>query len=707
MTTKGKLARHGAYALLLTSTVTLAEPAVIEEVLVTAQKRTENMQDVPASLSVLDDSKLSQLHAVRMVDYAAYIPGFNVSDGGTPGQTSITLRGIAPIGPGSVVGTYINDAPLGSSSNEARATSFALDLMPYDVERVEVLRGPQGTLYGAGAMGGLLKYVLRDPDTSALRMRAGADTSSISGADSLGWGARAEVNAPIVQDQLAVRASFFTQDTPGYIDNALTGEHDENPVEQRGGRVALLWQPREDLSVQLGGMWQRVEADNSATMSLALTALDPPNGAATLGDLRSSHALPQRFEKDVDYYAATVKWELPWAEFVSATSYSKTHTSQLSDSSLTFGELYPLLTEDAVEPGLSTFSLVLDLDKWTQEFRLSSTSDGPLEWLFGAFYTKEESRNVQEVLALDLQRQPIAELSPYLAFASLPTAYREIAAFGDLTWHLTEQFDVTAGVRWAQNKQSFKQITDGIILPAETTLGDSSEDVVTYMLSPRLHLTEDTMLYARVASGYRPGGPNVSMPGVPPQVDADKLINYEAGIKSQLFDARALLNLAVFYIDWQDIQQRQTFGGVSALSNAGNAESRGVELESALQATDNLRLGLNLAYTDATLKSNPPDLDNALGVQLPGVPEWSGSVTLDYSFSLAGYVAHAGGGYRHVGERQSAIVTYSNNLSYVLPSYQTLDLHADVTIDRLTIRLFANNVTDERGYTGGGTERVR
>ena len=140
--------------------------ALIAEVLVTAQKRTENVQDVPASVSVFDSEHVRQLHATTILDYAAYIPGLNVSSGGSPGQTMITLRGIAPVGPGAVVGYYIDDTPLGSSSNYGGAREFGLDLMPYDVDHIEVLRGPQGTLYGAGAMGGLLKYVLRRPGTS-------------------------------------------------------------------------------------------------------------------------------------------------------------------------------------------------------------------------------------------------------------------------------------------------------------------------------------------------------------------------------------------------------------------------------------------------------------------------------------------------------------------------------------------------------------
>jgi outer membrane receptor protein involved in Fe transport len=227
--------------------------------------------------------------------------------------------------------------------------------------------------------------------------------------------------------------------------------------------------------------------------------------------------------------------------------------------------------------------------------------------------------------------------------------------------------------------------------------------VITYAVSPRWHLSDDTMIYARVATGYRPGGPNTIVANMPPSVDADELTNYELGFKSIFMDGRALVNAAVFYIDWQDIQQIRAFGGVSGLDNAGDAESKGVELESLFSVTDGLQLGFNLSYTDATLSSSPPDIDNALDTQLPGVPEWSGALTVNYSFTAFGdREANIGGGWRYVDERYSQVVTLSDNLAYLLPSYDVLDLNADVQFDSVTVRLFAKNLTDERAFTGGG-----
>jgi iron complex outermembrane recepter protein len=695
----------GAVALLISTVAGAADSSVIAEVIVTAQKRAENVQDVPTSVSVFGEERLTQLHANQLSDFAAYIPGLNVSGIGTPGQTTITLRGVAALSPSAVVGTYIDDTPLGSSGPYARATEFGLDLMPYDVERVEVLRGPQGTLYGASTMGGLLKYVMKDPDPTQSEFQVGLEGSSIEGADDFGWGARAALNVPLGQS-VALRASFFNQETAGYIDNIENGAEDENDYTQYGGRASFLWQISEDASLKLGGMWQRLQTDDNGSMALEVTNFDPgdpdsftgPPQARPFGDLQARHLLAQPFDKDVDYYSATLNWNLGWGSFVSASSYSTTNTVQTQDATQVFGVFFGAAA--------SPFRLTLNLDKWTQEFRLASDSDGRIEWLLGAFYTEEDSTNTQDVFAFDADGQPVFP-EPVFIFARLPTDYREIAGFGNLTFKFTDSFDVTAGLRWAQNKQDFRQITGGEILPTENFPGDSEEDVWTYAVSPRLHLSEDTMVYLRAASGYRPGSPNVRVLDVPPSVDADKLTNYEAGIKTEFLENRALVNLTAFYNDWSDIQQTQAFGGVSGLTNAGDATTQGVELESRFFVGNNFQLGFNLAYTDATLDRVPPEENpsgNVPGVQLPDVPEWSGAVTADYGFTFpGGHPAHVGAGWRYVDERTTAIAQEPVNFAYLMPSYNSLDLNADVAFDAFTVRLFVRNVTDERAYTGGGT----
>jgi len=671
-----------------------SDDVLIAEVLVTAQKRTENVQDVPASVSVFDSARVRQLHATTILDYAAYIPGLNVSSGGGPGQTMITLRGIAPVGPGAVVGYYVDDTPLGSSSNYGGAREFGLDLMPYDVDHIEVLRGPQGTLYGAGAMGGLLKYVLRRPGTSGFEGWAGAETFGISSAEDIGWGVRAGANVPLVEDRAGLWASYFEQQTPGYIDNAYTGDQDENELGQRGGRLSMLWQVNDAVSLQLGGLWQRIDSRNDASVALTLTGLDPPTGIPGRGALTSFHPLPQPFTQDIDHYSATLEWDLGWASLLSASSYSHAHTHHLQDASFLFGN---------VTGGFSPFHIELDLRKRTQEFRLVSPGSGALEWLLGAFYTNEDGAHVRNVFALDAAGRPLPQLPTRFLFVEFPSRYQEIAAFGSATLQLTERFDVTAGMRWARNRQRFRQISGGLeslIGPPVDIVGTSAEKVLTYSVSPRWHANGDTMVYARVASGYRPGGPNPRALDLPPVVVADKLTNYEIGLKKQFLAGRAMFNVAAFRIDWRDIQQAVTVGGIGSNDNTGNAVSKGLELETRYLPSDRWRIGVNAAYTDARLTA--PE-DGIAAARLGNTPKWGVSVLLDYELALANrWIAHVGGGWRYVGEQGTAIAAQLGaDNSYVLPPYGALDLGADLVRGDWMIRLFVRNVTDRRAYIGG------
>ena len=363
------------------------EPGAVEaagEIVVTAQKRVQNVQDVPISIAVVNGEELQQQGSASLVDYAGYVPGMNVSNSGTPGQTTITLRGVAPLNSSQTVGIYLDDAPVGSSAIYNRAGSFTIDLMPYDLERIEVLKGPQGTLYGASSIGGLVKYVTVQPNTNAFSVKAGVEGFAIKGGDGLGWGAQVMVNVPIVQDKLAVSGSFAWRSTPGWVDSVNNAAlKDQNDYEQRGGRAALLWTPTPKFSVKLAGIWQSLDSDGNALYAADLTG-------QRLGDGRSfNNFVPESYDIDLDYYSATLDYDFGAATLTSATTYSKTQSAQVQDASYAFGVLFPLLTGGAVPPGITPFSLDLGLKKWTQELRLASPSGGRFEWLIGGFFTDD------------------------------------------------------------------------------------------------------------------------------------------------------------------------------------------------------------------------------------------------------------------------------------------------------------------------------
>ncbi len=658
------------------------------EVVVTAQKRAQNIQDVPAAVSVFSNESLNDFHVTQLADIGAYIPGLQINSSGTAGQTTISIRGIAPVGPGATVGTYVDDIPVGGSSNYSRAVTYQLDLLPYDVANIEVLRGPQGTLYGASTMGGLLKYDLIQPSVDKPTFIAGGDLFGVKGADDVGGGGRAFANMPLVQDKLGLLASYAYEGTPGYIDDPRLGVKDQNGVSQQSARLGLLWRPTDKVTVVLGALYQQVQADGNGTI-----ALDPATLKPLLGDLRDQNLRAQPFRKDVTLLSARVNWDLDWATLTSVTSYTYADTKSQQDGSYTYGVLFPLFGAPA--EGASAFDLKLQLRKYTQEFRLASPSGQRFEWLVGAFVTYERSSNLQLVDAQTFAGVPLAGLSP-LATAGLPSTYREYAGFADGTYHFTDKLELSAGVRYSENNQSFRQISGGALLPTADQAGRSSEGIATFSVSPAYHLTKDIYAYMRFASGYQPGGPNIVFPNVPPSVDSDTLTNYEIGLKTQFWRRRATLNVAAFDIEWDDIQiSSNNDAGVTFLTNGGTARSRGVELEGSVRPLPGLTLGGNFTYTDAVLTADAPGAGGKDGDRLPDVPKLSGAVTADYTHAWReGWSWRVGGGLRAQDHRFSMV--QSDPTAFREPGYAVLDLNAAVFNDRYTVRLFAKNLNDKR-----------
>ncbi len=668
-----------------------ADSATLGTIIVTAEKRSEDVQQVPMSIGVIGETELENLHATQLTDYAGYIPGFTVVNGGSPGQAMLGIRGVSPLSAGSTVATYIDETPLGTSSNYGGGSTDVLDLLPYDFQSVEVLRGPQGTLYGAVALGGVLRYVTKQPDLDQWSWRVGADGFTTEGGSDAGYGGRFGFNAPIVAGQLALSASFARQDSPGYVDNVRTGEKDQDSFSQQVAHVQLLWQPSDKFSVKLQAIQSKIDTDSSSAV-----ALDPISLKPIYGDLKDDNYVPEPYKKDVNYYNATVNWDLGFADFVSATSYSDNTQHSVVDATLVYGVAFPAF--GLPSPGISAVSYDLKLYKTTQEFRLTSKSDGPWEWLLGAFYTDENSKQNQAASAQFLDGSSIPGLDP-LAVIQLPSTYKEYAFFGDLTYKINSTFDVTGGIREAHNEQTFSQISSGALVGGSATVsGDSSEDVLTWSFSPRMHLTPNQMLYLRIATGYQPGGPNVSFPGVPPSVQASTLTNYEIGWKAMFDDNRWMLDVAAFDIEWDKIQVSANTNGLAYLANGGTARSRGWEMSTAYSPIAGLRLGLNGAYTDATLTEDVPSLGGLNGDRLPSIPKWAWSATADWSFPVfTGWTGRIGGGIRYVGDTFSGVQSSAN--VYPQNSYTVADLNADISNDRWTVRLYIKNLSDERVYT--------
>jgi iron complex outermembrane receptor protein len=682
---------------------TSSDSAAVSEVVVTAEKRTEKLQDVPAAISVVGGMQLEQMRSTQLMDWAGYVPGLAVNNVGAPGETTLALDGIAPIGSASEVGVYINDTPVGSSSSFQGGNGFSLDLMPYDLDRVEVLHGPQGTLYGASTMGGLVKYVLAAPNLTQFSGRVGGDLFGVQNGNTAGGALRGAVNLPLVEDKLALRVSLYDQSTPGFIDDATTGKKADNALNQGGGRMALLWKPSADVSVQLSGLYQRSHADNQS-----FVALDPITQAPIAGRLSNINTLSEPYTQDLQLYDLNINWDLHWATLTSVTSYQDFHNNTTEDLTDYVG-VY-LADFGAAAPGLSDFDERYRLQKVSQEVRLASPTGQRFEWLLGAFYTHETGSNYEVFNAYDDTHARLAGFNP-LEFVNLPSTYQEYAVFGQGTFHFTDRFDVNAGLRYAHNDQTFTESEGGFLVnpadPSGVALavpGKSSEGVTTFSVGPRFHLTKDTLLYARIASGYQPGGPNVVLPGAdaPAQFHSSQLTDYQVGLKSSFLDGKASVDLSVFYIDWTRIQVSVLTGAGSAIENAGAARSEGVDLAGAWSPIPGLNLGGSVAYTDAYLTSDVASLGVLKGAQLPSTPMWSGSLTADYNWSLTGtWRGFIGGGFRYVGDSYSAVegeLTNGEPDGIRAKAYGVVDLHLGTRNAAWTVTLFAKNLGDTRTY---------
>ncbi|HSZ53384.1 MAG TPA: TonB-dependent receptor [Caulobacteraceae bacterium] len=683
--------------------------SAVSEVVVTAEKRTERLMDVPQSVSVVSGQQLQQMQATSMLDWAGYVPGLTVAQVGAPGLSFIALDGIPPIGAASEVGVYVDETPIGSSSSFQGANGFSMDMLPYDLDRAEVLRGPQGTLYGASTMGGLIKYVLTAPDLNTFSGHIGGDVFGVERANQPGGGGRGEVNVPIIDGKLAVRVSAYDENTPGFIDNATTGQKDDNPVRQQGGRVAILWQPVEDFNAQFDAIYQNTHADN-----LSIVALSQTTGQPLFGNLSNINTLPEPYTQALQLYSMTLNWNLHWAQLTSITSY-QTFTNQTTEDLTDYIGKY-LGFFGAPGPGLSDFHEDYRLKKWTQEVRLASPEGQKFEWMVGAFYTHEDGSNYEVFNAYDATGASLPGFNP-LEFVNLPSTYQEYAFFGHATYHFTDWFDLTAGVRYAHNNQTFTQYQGGVLVgsspptaPVVTVPGSSSEGVTTFSVAPRFHINKDTIAYARIASGYQPGGPNVVLPGVtgiPSQFSSSRLIDYQLGLKSTFLDGQATADLSAFYINWSKIQVGVLIGNESAIENAGSARSEGFDLHGTYSPIHGLVFGAGLTYTDAFLTSAVPSIGAADGARLPYIPLWAGSLTVDYSQPVGdGWAGFVGGGWTYSGSRYSAVqgsIANGEIQGLEVGAYGDMDIHAGVRSHDMTISLFAKNALDSRAFLAPAT----
>ena len=675
-------------------------PTAVGEVVVTANKRAEKLKDVAQEVTSLSGSALDLQQAAHFEDYVNLVPGFNMVSA-QEGQSRLVLDGVNAGGDSATVATYVDETPYGSATGLANGGVLAPDLDTFDVNRVEVLRGPQGTLYGASSLGGVLKFITNAPDPYHFSGKVEVDGENTDhGGD--GGSVKAMVNLPI-NDKIAIRASGFYTDDAGYIDDPLRGAKNINETKFNGGRVGVYLHPIEKLTIRLTVAAQDILSNGDSVEDLNPTTLQP-----LYGQLTQSRTFAQPNDITYRIYNATADYDFGFADLLSSTSYGTLHQSTDVDATAIYGGL---LTGAFGEPLGAGINQELDQQKFTQEVRLTSKPQ-QLEWLIGGFFTRERNELDQDLGAVDLAHPP--QFAPGLGgleFVALDSVYTEYAVFGNVDYHFTDRFDLSVGGRYSKNDQSAGQVTSGLLVgPASNAPGSSSEGVFTFAVAPKYKINDDVTAYARVSKGYRPGGPNVISPGAPATVprsfQSDSLIDYQIGVKADLLEKTVSVDASAFYIDWSRIQLLADVDNFGVNVNGGKAKSQGVEGTVSYVPLPGLNLSANVAYTDATLRSDTGALlGGVTGNPLPYSAKWTGAVNADYSHALLndarGFI---GGSLRYIGDRKA---DFDPNIGQVpLPSYVSLDLHLGVEWQNYRAELYAKNLNDARGIlslTGFGS----
>lgn len=684
-----------------------------EEIVVTASRREQSLQDTPLAVTAVDPQELARAGLNRLREVVEVTPGVHYAGGGLANGNTITMRGVAQTGRATTVGIYVDDVPIGSSNSFAAGPTLHFDAVQGDVERIELVRGPQGTLYGSSSMGGVVRYISRDPSTSSFEGNLGVNFSQVEEGDS-SQTYTGRIGIPIVEGRLGLSVAGFQEEFGGFIDRIAaspTGAaQNVDSYDRSGLSVRLVARPTQNLSGSL--MFMEASLESQGANSVALTG--PPFVLAN-GAFNTDEGGMQLTD-DFDLYAGTINYDFGWAELVSSSSWQRRDVANASDLVATFGSLIDLLSGEA--PGTTTSAFFTGrtlTDRFVQEVRVASPASDRFEWTVGAIYSKEESSNIQSLLG---------NPGNFLALdVDLGSELTETAVFGQMTFYLSPEFDVAVGARRAQIESSVA-LTDGPGLIVANLPETTDEDTVdTYSVTARYRPNPDLSLYARAASGYRPqnanlpllsGGVNVA----PLIIATDTLWSFEVGAKGNLVDGLLRYDLAGWYNDWKD-PQAVTF--VNAATTGGNANSDitayGFEGAVTLTPTDGVSIIAGVGYAHSTLDNDETSALGALeGENLAMLPEWTASIRANYDFSIAanwdGFIT---GAVRYVGERDTGydggvgaggVVIVPRIANFTLEAFTVANLAGGVRSGPVTATIYINNLFDEYAFTGGSARPI-
>jgi len=689
-----------------------SENLALQEIVVSATRvGEESLQKVPMAISVISPAALDGKGLSSLSDFVGELPSVNMQSV-SPGENVIDMRGLvsSEVNPTnaqqrSLVALYLDDASIGQEG-------FNPDLHVYDLERIEVIRGPQGTLYGAGSMAGTIRLITKKPDLTAF---SGDGDVSVSQTKHGGTNTseRAMLNLPLIPDRLAARLVLYRSDDSGYIDNTELHRRDANPVYSTQERLSVRWSPVDTLTV-----------DASATLA-RLNALGRNAVYPQLGDYTYASLTPEQLSDYFKLYNVTADWDVSFAHLISSTSYTQRHIAE--------DESFEAIDESLLTPGTRLPAGNVngnDLHKFQEELRLVGRPDQPLRWIAGAYFERDSQFYPQNLVSPGFDSTFGAEIgdpafnsqtdygtpapdTPF--YGTINLVERQFALFGEATYSILPRLDVTLGARYFDFKDDFSLFFTGVagaIAPGSPDTGSGQQrskgvnprGVLTY------RITDQVMVFGEAARGFRYGGVNEPAPinfcadalaalGLkesPQSFGPDHLWSYTLGEKGTFADGRLVMNIDGFYVKWDDVQTIHNLPcGYNFTQNAGKVKSQGVELEAKVRASSALTLGLSGSFTDATANGPIPNLGAVDGDRAPFFPRTIVTASGQYEVPLPRGKIQISTDYTY---RSDAFTDFSPQSFFYarIPSSVLLNASLGYVTDRWSVTLYGTNLTSNR-----------
>ncbi len=729
-------------------------------IIVTATKRDTTIQDVPFSINAQTQEDIQRSGAVTLEDLSRNVAGLTIQNLG-PGQSQVSVRGISAgqvvrdqPGVKEQVGVYLDESVISLSL-------FTPDIDLFDLNRVETLRGPQGTLFGSGSVGGTIRYITNQPKLGVTEGSAEANLNVIDGGN-VGGSLKAAINVPL-GDNAAVRAVGYYTRYAGFIDAAGPGGgQNVNDGERYGGRIALTFEPTEDISITPRIIYQMITANGFNRQEVfnlfanPFTTTRPP---VQLGEREQFLLLPEAFEDETLIADLTIKVGLGSLDLTSVSSFINRDILVSRDASALTGSV-------SVDLGFPAAAVLLpsnlrdttDLQTFTQELRLSSDYDGPFQWLIGGFYSDVQRDYRQRLPTPGYDAFTNATLGAGTAAATangfpadspfnsdLPFDITQLAVFGEASYEITDKLTFTAGGRYYDFEETRVITTGGLFANGDAGLVDETASdgftprfLLSYAASP------DVTINAQAAQGFRLGGVNdplntplcnaqdLALFGGFQDYDDETLWNYELGVKTQ--GAGFTFNAAAFYNDITNLQVTLDAGSCSSriVFNVPNSHVAGIEAELGVSPAPGLKLNVSGSYVESEFDSTLPGaLTVATGIRdgnrLPSVPKFQISANGTYEWDLAASTtAFVSGSVQHVGSRFTqpsdqennprtfvhglpfggAPATAATTVNLLLPDYQLVNFSAGIELDSgLSLTAYVNNLFDENPLLSFDRER--